>query len=100
MSLSKHVSHEATTPLSQRVSHDTHVTSELTLSQVRARQEGVKQSIVALMMNVQEPAISKLEKKRVQDVPVEKLMRYINAIGGEAVLTISLPGGEQMVING
>lgn len=68
----------------------------LTLSELRASSSDVKQSVVALLMNVQEPAISKMEKKAITSVPVDKLRRYLSAIGVSLEVTLILKDGEKI----
>jgi predicted XRE-type DNA-binding protein len=56
----------------------------------------VKQAVIAMEMSVQEPAISKMEKKIAVDASIRKLKRYIEAIGGSMEVVISLPDGTRM----
>ena len=72
---------------------------EKKLSSIRKESGDVKQAVVALIMEVQEPAISKLEKKSVKDTSVDKLMRFVEAIGGELDLSIKLPNGDVLKLN-
>jgi predicted XRE-type DNA-binding protein len=53
----------------------------------------VKQAVVALEMSIQEPAVSKLERKPISAMQVAKLKRYVTAIGGSMKLMITLPDG-------
>jgi predicted XRE-type DNA-binding protein len=53
----------------------------------------VKQAVVALEMSIQEPAVSKLERKPISTMQVDKLKRYVAAIGGSMKLMITLPDG-------
>lgn len=69
---------------------------DITLADLRQMSGGVKQSVIALQMHVQEPAISKLEKKLVSEISVDKLKKFIDAIGGTVSLTIELPDGTQI----
>lgn len=59
------------------------------------RQSGTatKQSVIALEMSVQEPAISKLERKRVSNVQIDKLQKYLDAIGATLSLSVTLADG-------
>lgn len=66
--------------------------NEITLSQLR-KTSNTKQSVVALMMSVQEPAISKMEKRSVVDTSIDKLNKYLSAIGGKLDVKITLPDG-------
>lgn len=70
-----------------------------TLAQLRKTTVGVKQSVVALEMNVQEPAVSKLEQKLIGNTSVEKLRKYVEAIGGTLGLSITLPDGTVVSLN-
>jgi len=71
---------------------------QCTMAQLRKSSGDTKQSVVALMMNCGEPAVSKLEKKRVTDVTLDKLIQYAEAIGGEIELSIKLPDGQVIAI--
>lgn len=78
------------------------MTTELrtqTLASLRHRGGApVKQSVIALEMSVQEPAISKLEQKRVVDTTLMKLQKYIAALGGSLEMTIRLPDGTTLTL--
>lgn len=67
-----------------------------TLSELRRQSGNVKQAIIALEMGVQDPAVSKLEKKRVKDVSVDKLTRFVEALGGHVTLSVELPDGQTL----
>ena len=68
--------------------------ADLTLSDLKARGgDAVKQAVIALHMAVQEPAISKLERKRLAAVQLDKLQRYLTAIGGKLEVKVTLPDG-------
>lgn len=70
-----------------------------TLASLRHRSvTPVKQSVIALEMSVQEPAISKLEQKRVLDTSLAKLQKYIAALGGSIEMTIRLPDGSALTL--
>lgn len=58
----------------------------------------VKQSVIAMELSVQEPAISKLERKRVVDTSLTKLQKYIVALGGSLEMTIRLPDGSILTL--
>jgi predicted XRE-type DNA-binding protein len=78
---------------------NTEIMSEnASLSDLRKHTPNIKQSVVALQMNINESAVSKLERKRLVDASIAKARRYIEAIGGELVLTIKLPDGQEMTI--
>jgi predicted XRE-type DNA-binding protein len=59
----------------------------------------VKQAVVALEMSIQEPAVSKLERKPISAMQVEKLKRYVAAIGGSMKLMITLPDGSVLSLD-
>jgi predicted XRE-type DNA-binding protein len=69
-----------------------------TLSELRLKSGNIKQAIIALEMGVQDPAVSKLEKKRVKDVSVDKLMRFVEALGGRVALSVELPDGRTLTL--
>ncbi len=56
--------------------------------------DDVKLDVVALLSGVQTPAISKLQKKRVGDVSLNKLKTFVVAVGGSMAITITLPDGK------
>lgn len=58
--------------------------------------QGEKLDVVALKTGVQTPAVSKMQNKRVEDVSLKKLRAYIEAVGGELDLRITLADGEQI----
>lgn len=58
----------------------------------------VKHDVVALVTGVQVPAISKMQNKRVRDVPIRKLKAYLEAIGGEVNIQITLASGDILTI--
>lgn len=65
----------------------------ITLADLRSRTGQMKQSVIAATLHVQEPAISKLERKRISETSLQKAARYIAAIGGQMNVTITLPDG-------
>jgi len=70
-----------------------------TLADVKKRSGAqTKQSVIALEMSLQEPAVSKIEKKLVANMQVEKLKRYIAALGGELTLTVTMPNGDVLEV--
>ena len=69
---------------------------ELTLSELRVTNRDIKQSVVALLMNVQEPAVSKMERKQVGSLQVDKLKKYLSAIGVELEMTLTLQNGDKL----
>lgn len=73
--------------------------SKATLSELRKMVGGVKQSVVALEMNVQEPAVSKIEQKQISQLSLDKLQKYVSALGGDLHLSITLPDGTLVVLN-
>jgi len=73
---------------------------KITISDLRRRSGSkTKQSVIAMEMSVQEPAISKLERKKINEASVDKLFKYIKAIGGKAELSVTLDNGEVIVIS-
>ena len=71
--------------------------TQLTLSKIR-NEADIKQSVVALIMDIQESTVSKMEKKPIESISIEKLQKYLNAIGGEVVLTLNVPGMQSIKI--
>jgi predicted XRE-type DNA-binding protein len=69
---------------------------ELTLSELRVTNGDIKQSVVALLMNVQEPAVSKMERKQVGSLQVDKLKKYLSAIGVDLEMTLTLQNGDKL----
>lgn len=57
-----------------------------------------KLDVVALSMNVQKSAISKLQKKSISSVSTDKLRAFIEAVGGELIAEIRLPNGDVLSI--
>ncbi|MAE20438.1 DNA-binding protein [Candidatus Poribacteria bacterium] len=71
-----------------------------TLAELRKQSGGhIKQSVIALEMAVQEPAVSKLERKPIRSMQLEKLQRYIDAIGGKLDVSVTLPDGTVLTMN-
>jgi len=70
-----------------------------TLASLRKRSGSVKQVVVALEMSVQEPAVSKLERKSITDASVGKLQKYIAAIGGKLDMSITLSDGTILTLD-
>ncbi len=71
-----------------------------TLAELRKQSVGhIKQSVIALEMAVQEPAVSKLERKPIRSMQLEKLQRYIDAIGGKLDVSVTLPDGTVLTMN-
>lgn len=68
------------------------------LAELRKQTPDIKQSVVALQMNINESAVSKLERKRLVDASVSKVKQYVEAIGGELEVTITLPNGQVMIL--
>ena len=68
-----------------------------TISLIQIRIENnIKQEIVALTMNVSKSAVSKIESKRMTSLPIDKLANYVESIGGELEINITLPNGEAL----
>lgn len=59
--------------------------------------QSTKIDVVAFEMNINKSTVSKFQNKRVGDVSISKLKRYVEAIGGDFSAQIKLPNGE--VIN-
>jgi predicted transcriptional regulator len=74
------------------------VSESTSLAELRKQIPDVKQSVVALQMNINESAVSKLERKRLVDASVIKVKQYVEAIGGKLVMTIMLPDGQEINI--
>jgi len=53
-----------------------------------------KIDVVAIEMSTNKSTVSKFQKKRVGDVNINKLKRYVEAIGGEFSIQIKLPNGD------
>lgn len=62
------------------------------LKQIRL-QSNTKQEIVALTMNISKSAVSKIESKRMTSLPIDKLAKYVESVGGELEVSIKLPNG-------
>jgi DNA-binding XRE family transcriptional regulator len=60
----------------------------MTLDELR-RKRGLSQEEVAAALDVQQPAVAKLEKR--QDMHVGNLRRYVEALGGELEITARFP---------
>lgn len=58
----------------------------------------VKQAVIALEMSLQEPAISKMEKKIAVDASIRRLKQYIEAIGGSLDVVVTLPDGTRVLL--
>ena len=68
-----------------------------TLKQLRL-QSNTKQEVIALTMNVSKSAVSKIESKRMTSLPIDKLGKYIESVGGQIKIDITLPNGESVTI--
>jgi len=62
------------------------------------RRDLTKQAVVAMGMGVQEPAVSKMEKKSIEHTSLRKLQQYVNALGGTVEVIIALPDGTKVVL--
>ncbi len=56
----------------------------------------VKLDVVALLTGVQSPAVSKMQNKRIGDVSLKKLKAFVEAVGGEFNVSITLANGEKV----
>lgn len=74
--------------------------TEITLKELRTAsgERAIKQSIVAMLMNVQDPAISKLEKKPVGSLPLGKLLAYLEAVDAKVSLSVTLENGDTLTL--
>jgi predicted XRE-type DNA-binding protein len=63
------------------------------LADLRKKTPNVKQSVVAMQMSINESAVSKMERKNIADSSISKVKRYIEAIGGQITMTITLADG-------
>jgi len=68
---------------------------ELTLGEIR-KQHRVKQEVVAMALCVTASGVSKLESKRIQDVPLHRAAAYLAAVGGSLKIEVTLPDGGTM----
>ena len=73
---------------------------ELTLKKIRTEMDDaqVKQSIIAMMMNMQDPAISKLERKPIATLPLGKLIAYLEALEANVEISVTLKSGDVVTI--
>ena len=72
---------------------------ELTLGEIR-KQHRVKQEVVALALCVTASGGSKLESKRIQDVPLHRAAAYLAAVGGSLKVEVTLPDGGTVSVDG
>ncbi len=68
---------------------------ELTLGEIR-KQHRVKQEVVAMALCVTASGVSKLESKRIQDVPLHRAAAYLAAVGGSLKVEVTLPDGDTL----
>lgn len=73
-------------------------TPAMTLADLRNRAGHVKQSVIAASLQVQEPAISKLERKALRQTSLQKMAKYIDALGGKLAITITMPDGSEIAL--
>ena len=57
-----------------------------------------KLDVVAMTMNVQKAAVSKLQRKPISSISTDKLRAFLEAVGGELTAVIKLPNGEVISI--
>lgn len=69
-----------------------------TLADLRNRAGNVKQAVIAATLQVQEPAVSKLERKALKQTSLQKMARYIDALGGKVNITITLADGSEIAL--
>mgnify|MGYP001224714166 FL=1 len=51
-----------------------------------------------MMMNMQDPAISKLERKPIAALPLGKLIAYLEALEANVELSVTLKSGDVVII--
>ena len=73
-------------------------TQPATLADLRNRAGNVKQAVIAATLQVQEPAVSKLERKALRQTSLQKMARYIDALGGKLNITITLADGSEIAL--
>ncbi len=61
------------------------------------RIEGMKRELLAEMLQVSQPAVSKLEQRA--DVYISSLRSYIEAVGGRLKIVAEFPEGEVTITN-
>jgi transcriptional regulator len=57
-------------------------------------QTKTKQLIVATHLQMQESAISKIERKSIEDIKLSRLQKYVEALGGKLVIQVEMPGSD------
>ena len=67
------------------------------LKQIR-QQSNTKQEIVAMTMNISKSAVSKIESKRMTALPIDKLAKYVESVGGKLEANIRLPNGQGVTL--
>ncbi len=70
--------------------------SEMALAELRQARE-LSQEDLARVLNVNQPAVAKLEKRA--DMYVSNLRRYIEALGGALAITAKFPGATVTITN-
>lgn len=70
----------------------------ITLADLRSRTGQVKQAVIAATMQIQEPAVSKLERKEIGHTSLNKMAKYISALGGKLDVTITLADGSAITL--
>lgn len=74
------------------------IARNMTLADLRSRSGQVKQAVIAATLQVQEPAISKLERKDIKQTSLQKMAKYIEALGGRLDITITLADGSAITL--
>lgn len=69
-----------------------------TLADLRNRAGNIKQAVIAATLQVQDPAVSKLERKALKQTSLQKMARYIDALGGKVNITITLADGSEIAL--
>lgn len=70
--------------------------AEMPLNELRSAR-GLSQKEIAVSLNIQQPAIAKLEKRT--DMYISTLRSHINAMGGELEIIARFPDGDVSISN-
>jgi len=58
----------------------------------------MREEVVAMALCVTASGVSKLESKRIQDVPLHRASAYLAAVGGSIKIEMTLPDGETISV--
>lgn len=72
------------------------IRQEITLARLR-EELNVSQTQLAATLGVKQPSIVKIEKVE-NDPKLSTLKRYVNALGGELALDVTLPDGKRIAL--